>query len=213
MDAVTVLASIIAAIAVGAISPGPSFVLVSRMSLSTTRSHGLAAALGMGTGGLIFATLAVLGLTALLMKFEWLYFAFKFVGGAYLLYMAYGIFRGARQPIEATGISRGWSELSLARAFGVGLMTQLSNPKTSIFYASIFAAIMPPAPSLWLLLVLPPTLFLVEAGWYAIVALAFSGGRVRRVYARLKQWLDYTASAVMGALGAKLIMEAVQRKL
>ncbi|SFI69435.1 Threonine/homoserine/homoserine lactone efflux protein [Phyllobacterium sp. CL33Tsu] len=212
VTAFAVLLSILAAIAIGAMSPGPSFVLVSRISVASSRSHGLASALGMGVGGAFFAALAVLGLTALLLKFEWLYVVLKLLGGAYLVYLAIKIWRGASEPLAVPGPSGEGRGLSVRRAFLVGLFTQLSNPKTSIVYASIFAALMPQSPPLWLLLALPPMLFCVEAGWYTIVALAFSGTRARLVYMRLKRWIDRGAGAVMGALGVKLMAEAITSK-
>ncbi len=212
MSAFAVLLSILAAIAIGAISPGPSFVLVSRIAVASSRSHGLAAALGMGVGGAFFAALAVLGLTALLIQFDWLYVVLKLLGGAYLIYLAVKIWRGASEPLRLSGTSGQTRGISVARAFVLGLMTQLSNPKTSIVYASIFAALMPASPPLWLLLALPPMLFCVEAGWYAVVALAFSGSRARQVYMRLKTWIDRGAGAVMGALGLKLMLEAIKAR-
>jgi threonine/homoserine/homoserine lactone efflux protein len=213
MTAVAVLFSILAAIFIGAMSPGPSFVLVSRVAIASSRTHGLASALGMGLGGAIFAALAVLGLTALLMQFEWLYLILKLLGGAYLIYIGIRIWRGASEPLTTTsGAGETAKAISVSRAFFLGLITQLSNPKTSIVYASIFAALMPPSPPLWLLLALPPMLFCVEAGWYAVVAFAFSGSRARSVYIRLKQWIDRGAGMVMGALGIKLMVEALKAK-
>ncbi|PSH64885.1 threonine transporter [Phyllobacterium brassicacearum] len=212
MTAFAVLLSILAAISIGAISPGPSFVLVSRIAVASSRTHGLASALGMGVGGALFAALAVLGLTALLMQFEWLYLLLKLLGGAYLVYIAIRIWRGASEPLALSGSIETASGISVSRAFLLGLITQLSNPKTSIVYASIFAALMPPSPPLWLLLALPPMLFCVEAGWYAVVAFAFSGSRARLIYGRLKLWIDRGAGAVMGALGLKLMVEAFKTR-
>jgi threonine/homoserine/homoserine lactone efflux protein len=212
MTAFAVLLSILATIFIGAMSPGPSFVLVSRIAVATSRSHGLASALGMGLGGAIFAALAVLGLTALLMQFEWLYLFLKLLGGAYLIYIGICIWRGAAEPLKMSGTGATEKGISVSRAFVLGLVTQLSNPKTSIVYASIFAALMPPSPPLWLLVALPPMLFCVEAGWYAVVAFAFSGSRARSVYIRLKRWIDRGAGVVMGALGTKLMLEALRAK-
>lgn len=212
MTAFAVLLSILAAISIGAISPGPSFVLVSRIAVASSRTHGLASALGMGVGGALFAALAVLGLTALLMQFEWLYLMLKVLGGAYLFYIAIRIWRGASEPLALPDANEPARGISVSRAFLLGLITQLSNPKTSIVYASIFAALMPPSPPLWLLVALPPMLFCVEAGWYAVVAFAFSGSRARLIYARLKLWIDRGAGAVMGVLGLKLMVEAFKAR-
>ena len=62
MQQVTALLGIGAAIAVGAASPGPSFVMVARTAIASSRPDGIYAALGMGIGGLVFATAALLGL-------------------------------------------------------------------------------------------------------------------------------------------------------
>jgi threonine/homoserine/homoserine lactone efflux protein len=96
------------------------------------------------------------------------------------------------------------------RSFGIGLTTQISNPKTAIVYASIFAALLPASPPTWILLALPPAVFLVETGWYAIVAVAFSAGRPRAVYLRSKAWIDRLAATVIGALGIRLVMDVAK---
>ena len=96
------------AIAVGAASPGPSFVMVMRTALARSRSDGVAAAFGMGIGGVIFCTLALLGMRAVFAQAPWLYLGFKIAGGAYLLYLAFRMWMGAKQPFiaEAGAASR-----------------------------------------------------------------------------------------------------------
>ena len=195
--------AIMLAMLVGAISPGPSFLLVARISLSQSRAYGLASALGMGVGGMILATLAVIGLQALFMQVEWLYTAFKIGGGAYLVYLGYMLWRGAKQPLTAAAADP--SRSGVFRTFLLALATQLSNPKTVIFYSSVFAALLPAAPSTGTMILLPALLFLVEGGWYAAVALAFSTSKPRAAYLSAKGWIDRIAGAVMAGLGLRLI--------
>ncbi|CAO3378554.1 LysE family translocator [Azospirillum argentinense] len=203
---VLALLSVLGALAIGAISPGPSFVLVARTSIAVSRRAGLAAAVGMGIGGVAFATLALLGLHAVLTQVGWLYLALKIAGGLYLVHLAVRIWRGAAEPIR---VPDGSAEADgILRSFGIGLATQVSNPKTAIVYASIFAALLPASPPGWVLLALPPAVFLVEAGWYAIVAVAFSAGRPRAAYLRSKTWIDRMAASVIGALGVRLVVDA-----
>ncbi|TWA74284.1 threonine/homoserine/homoserine lactone efflux protein [Azospirillum brasilense] len=203
---VLALLSVLGALAIGAISPGPSFVLVARTSIAVSRRAGLAAAVGMGIGGVAFAILALLGLHAALTQVGWLYLALKIAGGLYLVHLAVRIWRGAAEPIR---VPDGTAEADgVLRSFGIGLATQISNPKTAIVYASIFAALLPASPPGWVLLALPPSVFLVEAGWYAIVAVAFSAGRPRAAYLRSKTWIDRLAASVIGALGVRLVVDA-----
>lgn len=205
MTAFSILLGIAVAIAVGAMSPGPSFVLVSRISVANTRLHGLAAAIGMGLGGALFAVLALAGLIALLERVEWLYLVLKVAGGLYLGVM---IWRGAAAPISV-GSAEGRTMHSLPRCLALGFVTQISNPKTAVVYASIFAALMPQNPPLMVVIALPPVIFLIEAGWYAIVAIAFSVPRSQRAYLSAKLWVDRLAGVVIGALGLRLIGESL----
>jgi threonine/homoserine/homoserine lactone efflux protein len=207
LDARLSLISILGALLVGVVSPGPSFVLVARTAVAVSRRDGLAAALGMGLGGALFGTLALFGLAAVLAQAGWLYVVLKIAGGAYLVYLGISIWRGAGTPIAVPEDGRPPAARP-ARSFSLGLATQVSNPKTAIVYASVFAALMPAEPPLWFIAVLPPLLFLVEAGWYAVVALAFSAGRPRAAYLRAKAWIDRLAGGVMGALGLRLILDA-----
>ncbi|MBB3645176.1 threonine/homoserine/homoserine lactone efflux protein [Rhizobium leguminosarum] len=210
MSSAGVFISIMAALMVGAMSPGPSFVVVSRIAISRSRLDGLAAALGMGAGGVVFAVLALAGLTALLSQFEWLYILLKVAGGAYLIYIAVNIWRGAGEPLEVS--DAGDSHRAPRRSFMTALLTQLSNPKTIIVYASLFAALLPRTVPLDLMIALPLGVFAVEAGWYSIVALAFSARHPRRLYLAAKSWIDRTAGAVMGGLGLRLILSGLSAR-
>src|SRR6187549_4006434 len=107
MPDIAVLLAIAGALAIGAMSPGPSFVLVSRVAVTASRPNGLAAALGMGVGGAIFGILALAGLSALLQQVEWLHLALKILGGAYLLYLAIRIWRSATTPLVVGEMGKG----------------------------------------------------------------------------------------------------------
>jgi threonine/homoserine/homoserine lactone efflux protein len=209
MQPAIVIAGILGAILIGAMSPGPSFVLVARTSIALGRRDGLAAALGMGIGGVLFGALALLGLQALLTRLAWLDTGLKLIGGAYLLYLAIRLWRGAAEQI-AVPTTAAPRAATMRRSFSLALATQLSNPKTALFYGSVIATLLPGAPPPWLLAALPPLIFLVEAGWYAIVALAFSTDRPRAAYLRAKRWIDRTASIVMAGLGLRLIVAAAR---
>jgi threonine/homoserine/homoserine lactone efflux protein len=209
LSEIATILSILGVFLLGAMSPGPSFIVVSRIALSGTRSDGLAAAMGMGLGGFIFATIAVAGVTALLAQFAWIHLALRVAGGAYLVWIGIKIWRGAPDPIDVQNATE-TGESSLARAFTRALLVQLANPKTTVFYASMFTAMLPASPPLWMVLILPLSLFCTEFIWYAIVALVLSSSLPRSVYLRAKRWIDRAAGAVVGALGARLMIEGAE---
>ena len=210
--AVLAFLSILGTLAIGAVSPGPSFVVVVRASVGFSRRDGLAAALGMGCGGLVFAGLALAGLQALLMQVPWLNMGLRIAGGAYLMYLGYRIWRGAKTPLTTSGGTQ-LAGGGMRKSFAIAFATQLSNPKTAIWYASVFAAFLPhPTPG-WMVWALLPLIFAIEMGWYTIVALAFSAERPRALYLGAKLWIDRCAGGLVGVLGGRLILEAVRGRV
>ena len=206
MEEPSALLAIVAALAIGVASPGPSFVLVARTALSSSRSDGVAAAIGMGVGGVVFAVAALFGLQRLLLAVPSVYLVLKVLGGLYLAYLGIRIWRSAERPLPALGSTSGGT--TKLRSLALGFTTQVSNPKTAIVYASVFAAFMPDSPSRAFDVALVALVFTIEASWYAVVALALSSERPRAAYLRHKASMDRIAGGVMVALGVKLASSA-----
>lgn len=209
MTELIALAGIVAALSVGVVSPGPSFVMVARVAISSSRVRALSAALGMGVGGVIFAAAALLGLQAVLLAVPALYVGLKALGGLYLCYLGYVIFRSAKAPLAVPDMN-GESAGRASRSFWLGLLTQLSNPKTAIVYASVFAAFLPTSFTPVFAATLAALIFSIEAGWYCLVALLLSSARPQRAYLSYKRWVDRAAGAVMFGLGIRLVTGATK---
>jgi threonine/homoserine/homoserine lactone efflux protein len=206
MESAGVLLAVAAAILLGAMSPGPSFVIVARTAMARSRSQGVLTALGMGIGGSLFALVALAGLQLILIAVPSIYRALQIAGAAYLLYIAYRLWVTALEPLDLAGGEEA-DQGSRMRVFLLGLGTQLSNPKTAIVYASVFTAALPEQASWTVSAMLVSLIFIVEFGWYAVVAVAFSTGRARSAYLRGKTWIDRLAAGAMGALGVKVISD------
>jgi threonine/homoserine/homoserine lactone efflux protein len=202
--------SVAAALTLGAMSPGPSFIMVARTSLAVSRQDGIAAEVGMGVGGVFFSVVALLGVLAILAAVPLLHLVLKAGGGAYLLYLGYRIWRSARQPLVLEVTSSQGSPTRVWRSFILGLTTQVSNPKTAIVYASVFASLLPSEVPSFALVALPIMIFAIETIWYSVVALALSSPAPRARYLASKAWLDRAAGAIMSALGLKLIFDTQQ---
>jgi threonine/homoserine/homoserine lactone efflux protein len=188
-----------------AISPGPTFLLVSRTALISGRQAGVASALACGFGVLPWAIGAMLGLALLLKQAQWLYSGLKIAGGLYLIYLAVLVWRHAPDPIASGGAA---PVLSSARAFSETFFAQLANPKVAVFFGAIFVSVLPPDPPLWLIGAILLIVFLNEAVWYGLVALLFSAEGPRAAYLYAKPWVDRIMAALLGALGLKLLIDA-----
>ncbi|MBL4784166.1 MAG: LysE family translocator [Cohaesibacteraceae bacterium] len=205
-DLLIALLSMLSGIVVGIMSPGPSFVVVARASICGSRLNGVASAIGMGLGGATFATAAVLGLVVLLASVPILFIAIKIAGAGYLFYLAYRMWRSANQPLEIPAENNG-NNYSFLRTLIAGFVTQISNPKTAIVYASIFAVTLPADYPAWYAMACVAIIFTIETTWYAIVALVFSTSGPRQTYLRFKAKFDRSAAGVMSLLGLKVLYQ------
>jgi threonine efflux protein len=183
------------------ISPGPSFLITARTAVAQSRTDGVKVALGLGTGTVLWAVAALLGLNVLFRALPPLFIAMKVFGALFLLWIAFQIFRHAADPIALDGAKGG----TVANPFMKGFLTQISNPKVAVFFGSIFIAMLPADVPLWMTLALVAIVSFNEVWWYSVVALFFGSGRVRTFYIGAKKWIDRTTGLFLGALGVRLL--------
>lgn len=208
---------------IGVMSPGPSFIFVAQTTLSKSRNHGIATSLGMGTGAMIFTLLACFGLYVVLEKAPFLYGSLKFIGGLYLLYLAYKIWLSTKtdttQSDAEIDSSLAVSEAektnandfkfyikSYIKSYILGLLTQLSNPKTAIVIGSFIMALLPSEVPPYSFLIIAVLTLIIDAGWYCIVSVALSTPKAQRFYNRFKKHINLLASGLMAVLGLKLAL-------
>ncbi len=203
MNEYSFLLAIAAALLAGAMSPGPSFLIVAQNSLSESRAHGLATSVGTGLGAAVFALLAALGVTKVLKNSPVIFAVFSVAGAIYLLWIAFKIARHANEPLATTSAAQ-QPKMSLGAVCLKGFAVQVSNPKTVFVIASIFGALMPSeAPAytaLWVALIA----FVVDFGWYAVVAISLSLAKSRAFYQKAKPVFDTVAALLLVLLALKL---------
>lgn len=204
----TAVLTISVAIAIAAISPGPTLLMVARKAVSSGRLEGVVAALGVGVAGVLYAAAALAGLNTVLVSSPIAGAIVKSVGGAYLSYLGARIFSGAAAPLEQRGDAAGDHKISVGRAFRLGLATHLSNPKAVVVYASVFAAFMPGRVPPASMAAVTTAVFVVEFGWYAMVAMTLSAERSRQAYLSLKTGIDRAAGLTLVVVGSRLLWQA-----
>ncbi|TDL78058.1 LysE family translocator [Palleronia sediminis] len=188
-----------------AISPGPAFVLSIRTAAREGFAPAAGLALGFGIGAVLWAFAALAGLSLLFQVMPPLFLALKLAGGAFLLWLAWKLWRHAPEPVPAPDTNA--APRSGGRAVRLGMTTQLANPKPAIFFGAVFIGLVP-ATADWLDrgIVLVNILW-VEAAWYIVVARVFSLPRPRAAYARAKAWIDRSMGVVLAGLGLKVALD------
>lgn len=185
-----------------AISPGPAVLMSARTGLTEGFRTGVMLAMGIGSGAVIWALAAMFGLNIVFAAAPSLLWALKFGGAAYLAYMAWMLWRGAKTPLaadEARPVPR-----SARAAYRLGLWTNLSNPKAAVMFSSIFLGVVQPQTPYWVLGLLLVVIFIAETTWNSLVARIFSLDHTRARYISLKTVIDRCFGGALLLLGLKI---------
>lgn len=189
-------------------SPGPSFLNIVQTAVSLSRKHALAAAFDMAVGAVFWAILALFGLGSLFARFPWVFRAAQAVGGAFLLWIAFQIWRlSTDRPLLESGNDTG-RKTGCWAAFRTSLGVQLSNPKPAVFFGSIFVALFPGDASLLLKGAAIAIVPVNEFAWYTFVAYVLSTSTARTAYLKRKKWLDRGTAIFLALLAVRLAFSA-----
>ncbi|MBL8674788.1 MAG: LysE family translocator [Rhodospirillales bacterium] len=100
METFAVLIAVFGVFIPALILPGPDFVAVVRASMTRGTAAGLLTTIGVSTGRGFYATLSLLGLSAILVEYQWLTWAVRVLGGGYLIYLGIKLVRAKPAVIE-----------------------------------------------------------------------------------------------------------------
>lgn len=188
---------------VATMTPGANTVLVMQLAAGGVRGAAARATAGIATGSALWASLAVSGVGALFNAAPELRAAIQLAGGSYLVWLGgrFCVAAGSREP-PVCGLDRG------SRAFRVGLMTNLTNPKAVVFFGSIFATAFPADPPGWLPAAAILIVLLNAMSWYGLIAYLLSRESARAWYLRHSAYLSVAVGATLGGMGLALVRRA-----
>lgn len=179
---------------VAQLSPGPDILLIARSSASTSRTNTLKIILGISVGILVWVLLTLLGFTVLIEQFPWIQQILMLLGGLFLARMGWAMLHGGlkslkqqtsletdAQPLVTTGVQN---------YFLSGLLTNLSNPKTLIYFSSVFSLALSSSASshlkTQLAIIIPIQTFLV----FTVLMLILSMPKIKTAYQRSGSYID-----------------------
>lgn len=186
----------------GAMSPGPNFVLISGIA-ARSRASGFAVAIGFCLAALTWATMSALGLAAILIASGWAYRGIQVLGGTYLVYSGYKLVRGGG---NAVGIRTNAQPPAGLAAVRKGYLVNIANAKSAAFYTSVFATLLPRAAPFSFAVLAVLLTALVSLSWYSLVAMLFSVNRIGDAYRKATRVTDRLAGTVLALLGTHMII-------
>lgn len=123
------------ATAILALSPGPDNIFVLTQSLVNGKRYGLATVYGLITGCIVHTTLLAFGVSLIIKESETLFFAIKFFGALYLLFLAYKVYKSNPSILLS---KKNVTQKTTIQLFKQGFVMNVLNPKVSIFFLAFF---------------------------------------------------------------------------
>ncbi|TDT92788.1 threonine/homoserine/homoserine lactone efflux protein [Azorhizobium sp. AG788] len=127
------------ALAVAAVIPGPAVVALVTRTLARGTRGALTFSAALILGDVLWLAAAVLGLSALAATLGSFFFLVRLAGAAYLLLLAWRLWRDPGHPVDPTQVPQTETRGSL---FGAGLALSMGNPKTMAFYLAMLPAML-----------------------------------------------------------------------
>lgn len=206
-------AMLITVFSLAVLSPGPDFVLAVRNSILHSRRIGVLTALGFGLGVLIHATYTVLGIAAVIAQSVLIFNTIKYLGAAYLVYIGIQALRSrgaSAVMLEQSNLPQETSQSPMSgfAALRQGFLTNLLNPKATLFFLAIFSQIIrPDTPKAWLA-IYGLTCAIMVTVWFSAVAFVLTHAPIRNRFLKAAKVIDRVCGSLMIALGIKVALSS-----
>ena len=180
--------------------PGPAVMYIVSRSIGQGRAAGLMSAMGITAGTLFHIAAATLGLSALLVSSVLAFQFVKYLGAAYLIYLGVRVLRSD----EGRLLESADGERRLGRTFGQGVLVNMLNPKTALFFLAFLPQFVDPARGHATLQIFELGVLFALMGWCSDSIWALAAGTVAeriRGSARLRRAQRNMSGGALIALG------------
>ena len=155
--------------AMGAMSPGPSLVVVIRNTISGGRTRGVMTAIGHGIGFSIYAFMAVMGLSSVILANEQVFYLLQIAGALFLIWLAISMIT------NKNSVSSEKYKKSVYKGFSEGFMIAFLNPKILVFLVAIFSQFINFDVNNSGRFIMVVIAGIIDTTWYVLVAAALAG--------------------------------------
>lgn len=190
-------------------SPGPDFALVLKQSIRHGRRTAIWTSCGVGTAILLQVAYSLLGLGLLIRSSELWFNVVKYAGATYLTWVGIQSLR-ARPAAAGAGIQPPDATAPDHRgAFATGFVTNVLNPKATLFFISLFALVVSAHTPKSIQAAYGVWLALATAGWFSFVSVVFTQPEVRARFLRHSHWIERALGVVFLAFAASLVIASL----
>lgn len=187
--------------ALAVISPGSDFAMVTKNTISYGRNAGYLTALGISLSTWVHTLYCLVGIALIISKTPLLFSSIKYLGIAYLLYIGISTFRSKFNPQQNTDGKV--SSATLIAALKQGFLSNVTNPKTTLFYLSLFTMVVSKSTPLIVQIMYGLIICVLHLIWFGLISYLISHPKIKRKF-------DKNVNAVNKIIGVVLVLIAVR---
>lgn len=184
-------------------SPGPDFVMLVRNALTYSRKTGYYTAIGFGIGIGIHVLYSVLGLGLIISKTPTLYNAIKYLGAGYLLYIGIMSLKSSGGSIDI-GNEEHREDISPLKAIRIGFLTNVLNPKATMFFLSLFTIVVGPNATTKTLLGLGAIMMVNTALWFCLLSYLVTHSKILPTFEKYENAFNKTFGVILIGIAIKV---------
>jgi RhtB (resistance to homoserine/threonine) family protein len=196
-------------------APGPNLAMTLRNSLSYSRQSGIYTAVGLAAGNCVHVTYCLIGIGVIISESILLFNAIKWLGAAYLIYIGIQSLQAQRRESTSFPTNSATSNiqhsifqqthhLTRLTSIRIGFLTNLLNPKVTLFFLALFTQIIQSTTPLFIQAIYGLTMVALEFVWFALVAVVVSQPAIKNRFLSISHWIERITGAVLIALGFRL---------
>ena len=204
------IASVLIAASIALTSPGPNFVAITSSAVQSRR-HGLYVAFGISFGTGLWALFATTGISAMLNTYTKIALALSVAGALYLCWLGIKSLKSLTESrvVSSTTKTAAIEKSDLLHSLKKGLLIQLTNPKSALFWLAITSIAIVPNSPLLVIAILVIGSFLIALIWHFILAIVFSSGPAQKAYLSMKPVFSLLFGVIFILLGMNVLYRTI----
>ncbi|MGH1428344.1 MAG: LysE family translocator [Arenicella sp.] len=189
-----------------AISPGSDFVMVTRNSIFHGRHSGIYSAFGVSLAIWIHVAYSIAGLAVIISNSIILFSIIKYLGAAYLIYIGWKTLRSQSALDIHPTQDQHLSTLSPFASFKIGFISNALNPKTTLFFLSIFTQVSTPETPVIMQIIYGAIISMAHLIWFVAVATFLSQPALLKKFYTYKRSIEKVIGSLLIGFGLKVAL-------
>ena len=186
-------------------SPGPDFALIIRQSILFGRKASIATSIGIGVGILFHIFYCIIGLGYIITKYESVFFIIKLSGAIYLIFLGYKSLT-TKSEIQIQK-KTGHFKSSIQTSFSTGLITNILNPKATLFFLSLYTFIINEESNVSIQIFYGLWMSIITGAWFCSLSILLTNEKLIKYINKFSFYAQNATGIMLIIIGIRLLIK------